>query len=396
MVLESTQASDQAKAAVQQNSRLLQEKIAEKSKLLSQLDQAKMQEEMNSAMAQLNETRRRRRADAHRGRRRRSRPATPRPRPTPSSTRRRSSRACSRSSRPPPTSRPRAASAELRAELGLDGGSPATPQVERGPAEPPRRAPRRPDSPVRYGAADSSRPTSGRQQHEVVAVDDLVDHAVGEVAGVAAGDPCGAGRPRRTPCRGRRRRRRCRATSTVSPSPKRPDDLDDAGRQQARLALDERPPGAVVDRRPRRRRGRRRRSTACAPAAGGRGPRSVVPTDVAGDGARPARPARAALAITVRTPDHDAMRAASSLLAMPPLPRPLPPAPARIDSSGSSTATRVDELRRRRGRAGRRCTGRRGRSAARARRRRCCGRRGRRCGRCRRSGSRRWRWRRSR
>ena len=56
LVLQSTQASDQAKAAVQQNSRLLQEKIAEKSKLLSQLDQAKMQEEMNSAMAQLTET----------------------------------------------------------------------------------------------------------------------------------------------------------------------------------------------------------------------------------------------------------------------------------------------------------------------------------------------------
>ncbi len=55
MVLESAKASDQAKAAVEQNSRLLQEKIAEKSKLLSQLDQAKMQEEMNSAMAQLNE-----------------------------------------------------------------------------------------------------------------------------------------------------------------------------------------------------------------------------------------------------------------------------------------------------------------------------------------------------
>ena len=56
MVLESAQASDQAKAAVQQNSRLLQEKIAEKSKLLSQLDQAKMQEQMNSAMTQLNES----------------------------------------------------------------------------------------------------------------------------------------------------------------------------------------------------------------------------------------------------------------------------------------------------------------------------------------------------
>jgi phage shock protein A len=56
MVYESTDASDQAKAAVQQNSRLLQEKLAQKSKLLSQLEQAKMQEEMNAAMAQLSET----------------------------------------------------------------------------------------------------------------------------------------------------------------------------------------------------------------------------------------------------------------------------------------------------------------------------------------------------
>lgn len=55
LVLESTQASDQAKATVAQNSRLLQQKLAEKSKLLSQLDQAKMQEEMNSAMASLSE-----------------------------------------------------------------------------------------------------------------------------------------------------------------------------------------------------------------------------------------------------------------------------------------------------------------------------------------------------
>jgi len=56
LVLESTEAADQAKAAVQQNSRLLQEKIAEKSKLLSQLEQAKMQEEMNAAMTSLNES----------------------------------------------------------------------------------------------------------------------------------------------------------------------------------------------------------------------------------------------------------------------------------------------------------------------------------------------------
>jgi phage shock protein A len=56
MVLDATKASDQAKAAVQQNSRLLQQKLAEKNKLLSQLDQAKMQEELNKAMGQLQET----------------------------------------------------------------------------------------------------------------------------------------------------------------------------------------------------------------------------------------------------------------------------------------------------------------------------------------------------
>ena len=53
--LQSTQASDQAKAAVQQNSVALQKKLSERQKLLSQLDQAKMQEQMNTAMAQLSE-----------------------------------------------------------------------------------------------------------------------------------------------------------------------------------------------------------------------------------------------------------------------------------------------------------------------------------------------------
>jgi phage shock protein A len=56
LVISSTQASDQAKAAVAQNSRVLQQKLAEKNKLLSQLEQAKMQEQMNSAMAQLSQT----------------------------------------------------------------------------------------------------------------------------------------------------------------------------------------------------------------------------------------------------------------------------------------------------------------------------------------------------
>ncbi|MFZ4432137.1 MAG: PspA/IM30 family protein [Microthrixaceae bacterium] len=53
--LQATQAAEQAKAAVQQNSRVLQQKLAEKQRLLSQLDQAKMQEQMNSAMATLSE-----------------------------------------------------------------------------------------------------------------------------------------------------------------------------------------------------------------------------------------------------------------------------------------------------------------------------------------------------
>jgi phage shock protein A len=56
MSLQSTQASDQAKAAVNQNARLLQEKLAQKQQLLSQLDQAKMAEQMNTAMASLTET----------------------------------------------------------------------------------------------------------------------------------------------------------------------------------------------------------------------------------------------------------------------------------------------------------------------------------------------------
>src|SRR5205823_12066207 len=54
--LQTTQASDQAKAAVTQNSAALQRKLAERQKLLSQLDQAKMQEQMNKAMATLSET----------------------------------------------------------------------------------------------------------------------------------------------------------------------------------------------------------------------------------------------------------------------------------------------------------------------------------------------------
>jgi phage shock protein A len=54
--LQATQAADQAKSAVQQNSMALQRKLSERQKLLSQLDQAKMQEQVNAAMTSLNES----------------------------------------------------------------------------------------------------------------------------------------------------------------------------------------------------------------------------------------------------------------------------------------------------------------------------------------------------
>ena len=56
LVLQSSQAAEQAKAAVAQNAKSLQDKLAERQKLLSQLDQTKMQEQMNTAMASLGES----------------------------------------------------------------------------------------------------------------------------------------------------------------------------------------------------------------------------------------------------------------------------------------------------------------------------------------------------
>jgi phage shock protein A len=56
MHLQATQAAQQAKAAVQQNASALQAKIGERQKLLSQLDQARMQEQLNVAMTNLSQT----------------------------------------------------------------------------------------------------------------------------------------------------------------------------------------------------------------------------------------------------------------------------------------------------------------------------------------------------
>jgi phage shock protein A len=55
MHLQATQAAQQAKSAVQQNANALQQKLADRQKLLSQLDQARMQEQLNSAMTNLSQ-----------------------------------------------------------------------------------------------------------------------------------------------------------------------------------------------------------------------------------------------------------------------------------------------------------------------------------------------------
>jgi phage shock protein A len=55
-LLDATQQSEKAKQMVAQNSTALQKKLAEREKLLSQLDQAKMQEQMSKAMTQLSQT----------------------------------------------------------------------------------------------------------------------------------------------------------------------------------------------------------------------------------------------------------------------------------------------------------------------------------------------------
>ena len=54
--LASAQAADQAKNAVSQNSAALQKRLSERQRLMGQLDQAKMQEQMNTAMSSLSET----------------------------------------------------------------------------------------------------------------------------------------------------------------------------------------------------------------------------------------------------------------------------------------------------------------------------------------------------
>ena len=55
LLFQTSEAADQAKAAVSQNALSLQEKLSERQKLLGQLDQTRMQEQMNEAMSTLSE-----------------------------------------------------------------------------------------------------------------------------------------------------------------------------------------------------------------------------------------------------------------------------------------------------------------------------------------------------
>ena len=228
-------------------------------------------------------------------------------------------------------------------------------------------------------------------------MDGLVGARRGEVGGAPAGHLAARCPRRRRRCRGRTPARRGRPRRPASPSSNSPSTSTHAGGQQRRRRARRGPGGHR--RRPRPCRGSRwrTRSTACGPAAAGRCAWNVVPSPTRRPPRRRARRAASASAITARTPDHEAMRAAASFDAMPPLPR------DRARAAGRRTEHRVV------GRRPRRRAPRRDRGGDRLvnsavgvgeqheqRRRRPGGRRARRCGRCRRSGSRRRRWRRSR
>ena len=136
------------------------------------------------------------------------------------------------------------------------------------------------------GPAPRAPPTLDRRRsagehHQVVAVDHLVGHAGGQVAGVPADDgPQVAASTNTMP--------RAKVTPSVpGPRPCHPRrttrHLDDAGRQQGASALDERPARARRRRSPCPATDRRTRSRACGPAACAGGPERRADAAV-GDG----------------------------------------------------------------------------------------------------------------
>ena len=116
-------------------------------------------------------------------------------------------------------------------------------------------------------------------------------------------------------------------------------DFCDAGRQQRRAPLDRarRAPSSTTTTPASR---WRRRSTACGPAGDGRGRGRWCPRRARRRRRRRARRAVSALAITARTPDHDAMRAAAQLRRhAAAAPGGAGAAPAPTASTGSSALT---------------------------------------------------------
>ena len=283
---------------------------------------------------------------------------------------RRSRRACSRSSRPRPTSRPRAGSAELRAELGLDSGPARRPRSSRlagGSARRRRRSPRPGRPPAQPGTERRRRP-----------------RRAGRCGARASGRTTRSSRwmtswatsrgrsPVRRPatCAERRRRRSapCPRANDVARRVAHLDDValvevaadaGDAGRQQracrARPARARAPSSTdhgALDA------GWRRRSTACAPAGGGR---------AAGTSCRPLTPATASTSTSGRDRRGDRRPARPTTTPSAPrtastpcrrCPAPMPGAPAATVEQRVVGEHLLDQRRPSARGAGRRCTGR--------------------------------------
>ncbi len=220
LVLQSSQAAEQAKAAVAQNAHALQAKLAERQKLLSQLDQAKMQEQMNTAMSSLGETVGEDVPELRRDPRQDRGPLRQGQGHGRAQHRDRSATACSRSSAQSMNSEAQDRLTEIRSQLGLPPSADAASssadgaaaranragRVDAGadsePHPPHRRADRRPPAPsrpLRGPGRDASRRPVSRQMRALEAVDQgrttrssrwttQAGDAVGQVGAAPAGD----------------------------------------------------------------------------------------------------------------------------------------------------------------------------------------------------------------
>ena len=328
MSLQSTQAADQAKAAVNQNARLLQEKLAEKQKLLSQLDQAKMAEQMNTAMSTLTETVG---GDV----------------PTLAEVRdkieTRYAKAKGMSEiqgmgvetkmleveQASVNFEAQARLSEIRSKLGIGDTAPSGRGRRRTSAEPGDRTGGRAHPGTRELNPGES--TIGRRGQSVSStrssrcttapspsnMSDERRPAI--VRSAAASDPAQALGHHTAPGS---------QISTASSAANDAADLDHTGCEQRPTTRDERPRRRRRRSRPGPGRAARTRSRACVPAAGGPVATTAVPTPATPSTASRTTSGREPSAMTARTPDHEAILAAASFEAIPPLPRSVPAPPA--------------------------------------------------------------------